>query len=157
MSHRRILLVDTDRAFHQLLEDQLGPYGFEIVATSPTEGDVLARVPQLEPALIVIAVDEPDKVGYALCNKAKKGVAASIPVILVTATVTPKSFANHRKIKIHADEYIDKRGLNPAEVVGKIDNLIGLGEAELDELHIPVEVDDVAIDLADAVEVEVEV
>lgn len=166
MSQRRILLVDNDRAFHRLLSDQIGPYGFEVIPASPADPDVLAKVTQLDPALLIIAVDEPDKVGYSLCNKAKKGVAANLPVILATATVTPAGFANHRKLKIHADEYIDKRGLNADEVVGKIDNLIGLGEPQagyesvteaedvFDELQIPVEIEDVPLDLGDAEVVE---
>lgn len=165
MSQRRILLIDNDRAFHRLVSDQIGPYGFEVIPASPADPDVLAKVTQLDPAIVIIAVDEPDKVGYSLCNKAKKGVAANLPVILATSTVTPAGFANHRKLKLHADEYIDKRGLNPAEVVGKIDNLIGLGELrhdvvastgedEFDELQVPVEVEDMALDLADAEVVE---
>jgi len=161
-SQRRILLVDNDRAFQRLLSDQIGPYGFEVVNANPADPDVLAKVTQVDPALVIIAVDEPDKVGYSLCNKAKKGVAANLPVILATATVSPEGFANHRRLKLHADEYIDKRGLNPAEVVGKIDNLIGLGEAvdasvsserlatRLDELQLPVEVEDLPLDLGDA-------
>ena len=55
--------------------------------------------------------------------------------------------AAHRKLKVHADEYFDKRTLSTAELLGKFDNLIGLGELTSDgELAIPVEVDEVAID-----------
>ena len=73
---RRILLVDNDRAFHRLLAEQIGPYGFEIITASPTDPDVLAKVTSVSPQLVIIAVEEPDKVGYSLCNKAKKGVGA---------------------------------------------------------------------------------
>ena len=153
MTQRRVLLVDNDRAFHRLLSEQIGPYGFEVVPASPADPDVLGKVKELDPALLIIAVDEPDKVGYSLCNKAKKGVAAHLPVILATATVSPEGFANHRKLKIHADEYLDKRSLSPDEVLGKIDNLVGLGDLVIepgDELQIPVEVEDLPLDLADA-------
>jgi hypothetical protein len=96
---------------------------------------------------VVIAVDEPDKKGYATFNKAKKGVAANLPVVLVTSSVAIDAFAAHRKLKVHADEYLDKRGLSTAELLGKLDNLFGLGELTSDgELAIPVEVDEVSID-----------
>src|SRR5262245_30651731 len=147
--HRRIQLIDADRDFERTLSEQLGPYGFESLRM-PEGADALARVPQIEPVVIFIAVDEPDKLGYSLCNKAKKGVAAQIPVVLVTSSVTPEGFANHRKLKIHADEYIDKRTMSSAELLGKLDNLVGLGELPVDgDLSIPVEVDDLPMDLGD--------
>jgi CheY-like chemotaxis protein len=166
VTQRRILLVDNDQAFHRLLSDQIGPYGFEVVPANPADPDVLSRVTQLEPTLLIIAVDEPDKLGYSLCNKAKKGVAAKLPVILATSTVTPEGFANHRRLKLHADEYIDKRDLSPHELVGKIDNLVELGDLgepsilgaadfdASDDLGLPVEVEDLSLDLAEAEVVE---
>src|SRR5262245_30711910 len=146
MTHRRILLIDIDRDFQRVLGDQLHPYGLEVVAVPPA-GDPLAQVSKLAPAAVFIAVDEPEKVGYALCNKAKKGVAAELPVVLITSSVSPEGFANHRRLKVHADEYIDKRTMSSAELIGKMDNLVGLGEAA--DLSIPVEVEDMALDLAD--------
>ncbi|MBL8620219.1 MAG: response regulator, partial [Myxococcales bacterium] len=145
MSQRPILLVDPDREFHALLSRELGPYGFQVV--QDTSADALAQVAKLGVVAVVIAVDEPDKKGYATFNKAKKGVAANVPVVLVTSSVAIDAFAAHRKLKVHADEYLDKRGLSTAELLGKLDNLIGLGELTSDgELAIPVEVDEVAID-----------
>lgn len=145
MSQRPILLVDPDREFHALLSRELGPYGFQVV--QDTSADALAQVAKLGVVAVVISVDEPDKKGYATFNKAKKGVAANVPVVLVTSSVPTDAFAAHRKLKVHADEYLDKRGLSTAELLGKLDNLIGLGELTSDgELAIPVEVDEVAID-----------
>ena len=145
MSQRQILLVDPDREFHALLSRELGPYGFQVV--QDTSADALAQVAKLGVVAVVIAVDEPDKKGYATFNKAKKGVAANLPVVLVTSSVAIDAFAAHRKLKVHADEYLDKRGLSTAELLGKLDNLFGLGELTSDgELAIPVEVDEVSID-----------
>ena len=148
MSHRRILLIDTDPQFQQTLIDHLGPYGFEIVATGDGP-DALAKVPKTAPEAVFIGVEEPDKVGYSLCNKAKKGVAKHLPVVLITSTVSPDGFANHRRLKVHADEYIDKRTMSPDELIGKMDNLIGLGELADADLSIPLEVEDMPLDLAD--------
>src|SRR5688572_32931989 len=124
---RRLLVIDADAGFQRMLRDQLGPYGFDTVI-AVDGADAIARLPQLEPELLVIAVEEPDKQGFATFNKAKKGAAAKLPIVLVTSTVPAESFTNHRKLKLHADEYIDKRALSIDELLGKIDNLIGLGE-----------------------------
>jgi CheY-like chemotaxis protein len=125
MQIRRLLLIDDDPDFQHLLQDRLGPSGFEIVLP-PDPGNPLGHVKEVRPALILIAVELPDKVGYALCNKAKKGLARDIPVILTTRSVPASGFRSHRKLKVHADEYIDKRGMTEEEVVAKVDQLVGL-------------------------------
>jgi CheY-like chemotaxis protein len=154
---RRILVIDADVGFQRLLRDQLSPYGFDVVIAMDG-ADAIARLPQLQPTLLVIAVEEPDKQGFATFNKAKKGPAANVPIVLATASVSPDSFTNHRRLKLHADEYIDKRQLSPDELLGKIDNLIGLGDmiiprelpvASDPSLQIPVEVDEVPMELSD--------
>src|SRR5690606_33288351 len=110
-----------------LIETRLAPYGF-VVVTAPDPTNPLGQVKELAPSLIVIAVELPDKIGYALCNKAKKGPARDVPVILTTSSVPPSGFRSHRKLKVHADEYIDKRSATPDEIIAAIDRLVGLGE-----------------------------
>src|SRR5262249_61400751 len=107
MAERRVLLIDNDKHFHDLLSRALGRYG---VAVHPVEdgSDGLNQVPKLDPEVIFIAVDLPAKVGFSIMSKAKKGVAKKIPVVLTTATVPPAAMAEHRALKGHADEYIAK-------------------------------------------------
>src|SRR5690349_6506799 len=102
MASRRVLLIDSDPDFHEVLSQALSPYGVEVhVVNDGSDGLGLAQ--ELAPELLFIAVDLPDKVGYAICNKAKKGVARSIPVALVTSTVPPADLEQHRKLRVHAD------------------------------------------------------
>ncbi|HWM87877.1 MAG TPA: response regulator [Kofleriaceae bacterium] len=151
MHVRRLLLIDDDPDFQRLLEERLTPSGFLIVLP-PEPTNPLGHVKDIRPALIVIAVELPDKVGYALCNKAKKGLAREIPVILTTRSVPASGFRSHRKLKVHADEYIDKRAMTEEEVVEKVDRLVGLvgfaGSAphNLDEVEVE------ELDMADLVE-----
>jgi CheY-like chemotaxis protein len=142
MSQRTILLIDPDRDFHNLLVRELGPYGFAIVVD--TSADPLAQVGKLAATALVIAVDEPDKRGYATFNKAKKGVAAQLPVVLVTSTVPADAFAAHRKLKVRADEYPSTSATcRPPSCWASSTTLIGLGDLSSDgELAIPVEVDE---------------
>src|SRR6187200_1439263 len=94
MAQRRALLIDSDLQFQDLLSRALAPYG--VTVHPVTDGsDGLQHVPELEPEVIFIAVELPDKVGYSICNKAKKGVAKKIPVVLATATVPPGDLAQH--------------------------------------------------------------
>src|SRR6266567_2460594 len=127
MAERRVLLIDNDKKFHDTLARALAPYAIAVhVIDDGTDG--LSRVPSLEPELIFISVELPDKAGYSICNKAKKGVAKKIPVVLATASVPAADMAGHRKLpRVHADEYIDKRTMTPAELVAKVDGLISLG------------------------------
>lgn len=151
MSVRRLLLIDSDPEFQRLLESRLGPHGF-VVLTPPDPGNPLGQVKELNPVVIFIAVELPDKIGYALCNKAKKGPAGHVPVVLVTSTVPASGFKSHRKLKVHADEYIDKRTMTPEEVLRVVDSLIGLGN------YVPqpaedMDVEELDVDDLDGVEV----
>ena len=152
MTARRLLLIDSDPEFQQLLEDQLGPHGF-VVLTPPDPSNPLAQVKELGPAVIFIAVELPDKIGYALCNKAKKGPASHVPVVLVTSTVPASGFKSHKKLKVHADEYIDKRTMASDEPLRVIDQLVGLGGyvASGDDMDVE-ELDVEDLDLAEDVE-----
>ena len=138
---RRVLLIDSDVMFEHTLRQQLAPFRID-VDVAEEDSDPLGAVTE-PPELIIIAVDEPQKSGYALCNKAKRGALANVPVLLVTATVSPDGFANHAKLKAHADAYLDKREMSLDELLGKIDNLIELGDAaEVNDYVIDEVIDD---------------
>ena len=147
--NRRILLIDADAEFRDTLSRQLGRYRVA-VTTEPDPDRALALAASDEPALVLIGIEERDKTtGFRTFQKCKKALA-STPVVLVTSTVSPDELAKHRKLKSHADEYIDKRTMTNEELIGKLDNLIGLGDLQEngDALDIPVE-DDIPMELAD--------
>jgi CheY-like chemotaxis protein len=148
MSDKRLLLIDDDPKFLATLQRTLGPYGVEIhVVDDGSDG--LARAADLKPAALIVAVELPEKFGYAICNKAKKGVAKNIPVVMVTQTVPPGDLEQHRKLKVHADEYLDKRTLRDDDLVSRLDALIGLPapvDVAVDDMELPVETDDIAFE-----------
>src|SRR3569623_1841417 len=146
--NRRVLLIDADTGFRDTLTGELARYKGVVVQTAPDPDRALAAATADPPALIIIAVDEPDKTGYKVFQKCKKGALSKVPVLLVTSSLTPDSFAKHRGLKTHADEYIDKREMSIHELVGKVDNLIVLGEPSEDDVSIPVE-DDIPMEIGD--------
>ncbi len=145
MRARRILLIDNDPSFHRLLHEQLGAYQFEIQPCPLDAENPLAAVKELSPALIFIGVEMPDKVGFALCNKVKKGAAKAIPVVLTTASIPAAGFAGHRRLKARADEYHDKRTETIEQLLAKVDQLVGLGERI--ETPAPMDADEVEVDI----------
>ena len=143
--NRRILLIDADPGFRASLAEQLGRYRFD-VAAEPDADRAFALAATAPPALVMVAVEEPDKAGFKVFQRCKKGALGNVPIMLVTSSVAPESFAKHKSLKIHADDYLDKRSLADGELLGKIDGLVGLGEpaddpADADAIDLSLEVD----------------
>lgn len=142
--NRRILLIDADPAFHETLAGQLGRYGISVVVeANPDQALALASADL--PALLIVGVEEPEKSGFKVFQKSRKGALGKVPIMLVTASVPPDSFAKHKGLKTHADEYLDKRKYAVEDLVKKIDGLITLGPPIEDDLDIPVEIDDIPL------------
>jgi CheY-like chemotaxis protein len=98
------------------------------------------------PVLLVVGVEEPEKAGFKIFQRLKKGPLSKLPIILATGTVSPDSFAKHKGLKTHAEDYVDKRTISKEELATLIDALIGLGaQGEEDDLDIPVEVDEIHV------------
>lgn len=120
---RSVLLIDSDKPFERQLAAELAPLQLEVTPL-PVGKDVIAHIAATSPMAVVIAVEEPDKAGFLLCNRAKKGPAAAIPVVMVTKSVAESDFAAHRKLKVHADQYFDKRQLAPGELTASFQALL---------------------------------
>lgn len=125
---RPILVIDSDEDFVEFVREQLTPYSAELIVREPYN-DALSGLASLDAALVLLAVEEPDKIGYALCNKAKK-LAPNLPVILVTKTIAAADFEQHRTLAVHADDYLDKRELSGVELVQKVDAFVSLGDGD---------------------------
>ncbi|HEY1551027.1 MAG TPA: hypothetical protein VGG28_24530 [Kofleriaceae bacterium] len=145
--NRRVLLIDSDLGFRDTLTRELARYRVDVV-TEANADQALALAGADAPALIVLAIEEATKkAGFRVFEKCKKGALSKVPIILVTSSVPGEAFAKHRSLKTHADDYIDKRAMTTHELVGKIDGLIALGDAD----------DDLAIALQDDGEVPMEI
>jgi len=120
---RQILVYDSDRAFITLLQNALGEHGFEVQAEAPHIENI-HMINVLKPEAIFIAVNAADKIGYTLCNKARKLVGNKTLIIVATSTLSPHDLALHRNLKLRADIYLDKRGLSRKELLHKLDKLL---------------------------------
>jgi hypothetical protein len=92
-----------------------------------------------------VGVDRP---GWLLVfQRLKKGPLSKIPIMLITGSVSPESFAKHKGLKTHAEEYVEKSSTSKESLLAKIAAHVELGdpfEGE-DDLDIPVEVDDINV------------
>jgi len=140
--NRRVLLIDADPVFRDTLTRELARYRV-VVMTEPDSDRALALAQSEAPAMVILCIEEADKkAGFRVFEKCKKGALSKIPIVLVTGSVPAESFAKHRSLKVHADEYLDKRTMSTHELVGKIDGLIALGDPEEVDLSIPIEDED---------------
>ena len=85
-----LLIVDDQPFFVDLHTNLLRPKGYTVKgAGSPAEG--FAEAKRLQPDLILLDVEMPGEDGFSLCRRLKADPAtASIPIIMLTATLNPK-------------------------------------------------------------------
>jgi CheY-like chemotaxis protein len=133
---KRILLIDSDADLVATLTHALEGDGFEVVQRADGK-DAVEAVRRERPDAVVLSVELPRGSGYAICSKLKKDESLrEIPVILVSAEATPKTFEDHAKLKIgRADGYLLKP-FEPEALLAKLSGLVAsvevLEEADLD-------------------------
>jgi DNA-binding response OmpR family regulator len=121
--NQRILIVDDQPDICTMLEEVLGPAGYD--TTSVTTGrEAIASVLDDAPDLILLDVSMPDMDGYAVATMIKADPAtASIPIIMVSALVGRG--ARVVGLGSGAEDYLTKP-VDTAELVLKVRNLLRL-------------------------------
>lgn len=124
---KSILLIDADQPFTGPLSASLTDSGFG-VQVLPDGKDALDVARGSIPSLIVLCVELPNGSGYSVCNKLKKDEdLKGIPLIITSSEATPETFAQHKKLKTRAEDYLIKP-FDPPAILEKIAALIGLPE-----------------------------
>ncbi len=122
---KRVLLIESDAPFAETLQATLEGRGFAVRTTGDgKEGLELAQAER--PDAIVLCVELPGTSGYSICNKLKKDEALrAIPLVVTSAEATPETFAQHRKLKTRAEDYLIKP-FPPSELLERLRSLVGL-------------------------------
>lgn len=120
-----ILLIDAEQPFADQLAGSLTGRGFSVkLLDDGKDGLDFAR--DSRPDLIVLCVELPKMSGYSICNKLKKdNDLKGIPLIITSKEATPETFAQHKKLKTRAEDYLIKP-FSDGELVEKIGALIPL-------------------------------
>lgn len=147
MSQRFVYLIDADANLTAHLTGELHRYGFRVEAAADSN-DLMLRKDDL-PLLVVLCID-PKRTGWAVCNRLRKSNSLkSTPLIITSAEATEKDFEDHKKLKTRAEEYLHKP-FGVEALVEKIGGLIGMPDSAAgpyrDELEIPMEAEEVAIE-----------
>jgi CheY-like chemotaxis protein/predicted nucleic acid-binding Zn-ribbon protein len=122
-----ILLIDAEQPFANTMKSALEGRGFKVKQLDDGK-DGLEYAREAAPALIVLCVELPKMSGYSICNKLKKDDdLKSIPLLITSSEATPETFAQHRKLKTRAEDYLIKP-FDAASLIEKIGELIPLPE-----------------------------
>lgn len=120
-----ILLIDAEQPFADNLAGTLKGRGFQVKLLDDGK-DGLDFAKDSRPDLIVLCVELPKMSGYSICNKLKKdNDLKNIPLIITSKEATPETFAQHKKLKTRAEDYLIKP-FSDGELVDKIGALIAL-------------------------------
>lgn len=135
-----VLIIDAEDAFANQLSEALLGVGVETNITSDGKAGLdLARINI--PSAIILCVELPGVSGYMICNKLKKDeILKSVPVVLTSSEADEHTFANHRKLRTRAEEYL-KKPFPPALLLDILGNYIG-GFGEPAPTGEEVEIDD---------------
>jgi CheY-like chemotaxis protein len=140
---KTILIVESDSGVSRGLRSELECKGFSVEETADGKG-ATELVRKQRPDLVVLAVDlSAGQNGYIICGKLKKDDdLKAIPVVIIG---NPDGFAQHKKLKTRADEYVAKP-VDKQALVERVGALIGLPEPAA------AEVVDESLSLSDLVE-----
>lgn len=140
-----ILLIDAEQPFASDLVAALKTEGYAVTQLDDgKEGLEVAR--DQRPSLIVLCVELPKMSGYSICNKLKKDAdLKDIPLIITSKEATPETFAQHKKLKTRAEDYLIKP-FEPGALLEKVTALVPAqgasgGPSELDVEAISLEAD----------------
>lgn len=118
-----ILLIDAEQPFADQLTGSLTGRGFSVKLLDDGK-DGLDYARDNKPDLIILCVELPKMSGYSICNKLKKdNDLKGIPLIITSKEATPETFAQHKKLKTRAEDYLIKP-FSDGELVDKIGALL---------------------------------
>ncbi|MDO8536539.1 MAG: response regulator [Candidatus Omnitrophota bacterium] len=123
MAKKRLLVVDDEKDFVDVISEWLETRGFDILrAFNGKEGMEKARADK--PDLIILDVAMPEMNGYDMCRKLKIDEQfKNIPIIMLTAKFQPNDVTFG--MGMGADAYLTKP-LELEMLLHKVDDLLGL-------------------------------
>ncbi len=108
---KKILVVDDDKDFCEILKAKLEKNGFEVeLAHDGEEG--LKKVLKNRPDVLVLDVMMPNKNGFEVCKELKsKPEYEDLPIIMLTAVadhIPETTYTQYEAMSMEADDYIPK-------------------------------------------------
>ncbi len=121
----KILIVDDDREFCDEIKICLNSMGYENVSVSNTADRALAFIRTNKPDIILLDIVMPGLDGDVLAEKLQQDSSTrDIPVIFVTAIVTPEEARSYREKQGTLYRYFVSKPIDPSELKKQIDQLL---------------------------------
>lgn len=107
---KKILIIDSDVDFLNMMKGELEAAGYEVVVAQ----DAATGLAMTEGvSLIILAVELPDQNGFVVCSLLKRdAMTADTPVFITSSAETTEAFEKHLNLANHADGYF----LKPVDV-----------------------------------------
>lgn len=122
---KKILVIDDDTLLLGMYRDKLGREGFEVL-TSPSGADGLKKAKSTQPDLILLDILMPKMDGFQVLWQLKKDPQTEkIPVIFLT-NLSRGDEDIQKGLELGAAAYLVKARFRPAEVIGKIREVLKL-------------------------------
>ncbi len=121
MKRQRILLIDDEEDFHDILRQILEPAGYEL--TGATDGDSGIRLMRRRrPDLLILDVNMPLKDGNAVCREVRADPQfADLPILMLTIRRLDAEIVTG--LESGADDYLVKP-FKPRELQSRVRNLL---------------------------------
>jgi DNA-binding response OmpR family regulator len=127
MASRRVLVIESEDLFAKSLVSMFSEYDAE-VSIIPDGKEGLEEARNQKPDLILLRVELPRMSGYSVCKKLKKDdELKSIPLVIMSSEANEETFAQHKKLKTRADDYIIKP-FDAEQLMAKIEPLVHLSK-----------------------------
>ena len=119
MEREKILIIDDEKEFLDLLENALKRQGYDVIkAVDGIEG--LERARSQKPDMVICDIRMPNKDGYAVLKEIRKDIDKNLPIIMLSAI---EDFKNIQEAyDCEADFYVSK----PVEFITLLKNIRAL-------------------------------
>ena len=119
---KKILVADDEDNFLVLIKKILTNAGFEVaVATNGKE--VLERIPEVRPDLIVLDINMPELDGFSVCEKVRQSENEFTNIPIIFLTVRKRGEDKVEGLNLGSDDYITKP-FDPEELVERINRVL---------------------------------
>ncbi|MHB2025207.1 MAG: response regulator transcription factor [Elusimicrobiota bacterium] len=120
----KILLIDDEEDFHDIIRQVLEPAGYEILGAKDAESGFKALYKE-KPDLLILDVNMPLQDGYAVCLKVRT-LPEFIELPILMLTIRNQDNEIIKGLDCGADDYLTKP-FDPLEMLARIRKLLARG------------------------------
>jgi CheY-like chemotaxis protein len=132
MSGLRVLIFEADVAYGEELRRAFARRGADVRLFH--DGiDAVEVAQELDPSLIVLAIELPNRNGLAICTIIKRHpTLKDVPLVLLSSSTPQETLEQHAKLRTHAEDYVHKP-ISAESLAARCARLVPLGSAGLED------------------------